>query len=377
MMDSTTRAAVSLVRCDSYDHAPLRAAATAALEPLGGIAAFVRPGMRVLLKPNLLSAKDPARAITTHPHLVETVAGLVREAGGTPCVGDSPGGAVRGIQRVWDNTRMSEAAERAGLELVNFEAAGSEEIDAGGYRFYIARPVLEADLVLNLAKLKTHSLTLMTGAVKNLFGVIPGFRKSEMHKRYPKPAPFAAMLVELYRLVAPALSIVDAVVAMEGNGPSSGEPRHVGLLALGTDAVAVDAVLADVIGFRPGQVDTTRIAARTGAGIGDLDRIDVRGDAAGTRIEGFSLPSNLKIRLVPGVLARLVAPLVWLRLEIDSGQCTGCSMCFNSCPVKAIVPDGDRYRVVHERCVQCMCCHELCPEQAVGIRLSRLARWIA
>jgi uncharacterized protein (DUF362 family)/Pyruvate/2-oxoacid:ferredoxin oxidoreductase delta subunit len=376
-MDSTTRAAASLVRCDSYDHAPLREAVTAALEPFGGIAAFVRPGMRVLLKPNLLSAKDPARAITTHPHLVETVAALVRESGGMPLVGDSPGGAIRGIQRVWDNTLMSEMAARAGLELVNFEASGSEEIEAGGYRFYIARPVLEADLVINLAKLKTHSLTLMTGAVKNVFGVIPGFRKSEMHKLYPKPAPFAAMLVELYRRVAPALSIVDAVVAMEGNGPSSGEPHHTGLVAAGTDAVAIDAVLAEAIGFRPGQVDTTRIASQTGAGVGDLERIDVAGDAAGTRIEGFSLPSNLKIRLVPSGLARLIAPLVWLRLEIDRDRCTGCAMCFNSCPVKTIVPDGDRYRVVHDRCVQCMCCHELCPEKAVEIRLSRLARWIA
>jgi uncharacterized protein (DUF362 family)/Pyruvate/2-oxoacid:ferredoxin oxidoreductase delta subunit len=377
MMESTTRAAVSLFRCGSYDHAALRAAVTAALEPLGGISSFVRPGMRVLLKPNLLSAKDPARAITTHPHLVETVAALVREAGGSPFVGDSPGGAIRGIQRVWDNTLMSEMAARAGLELVNFEASGSEEIVAGGYRFYIARPVLEADLVINLAKLKTHSLTLMTGAVKNVFGVIPGFRKSEMHKLYPKPAPFAAMLVELYRLIAPALSIVDAVVAMEGNGPSSGDPLRTGLVAAGTDAVAIDAVLAEAIGFRPGQVDTTRIAAAIGAGVGELERIDVTGDAAGTRIGGFSLPSNLKIRLVPGALARLVAPLVWLKLEIDRDRCTGCAMCFNSCPVKAIVPDGGRYRVVHKRCVQCMCCHELCPEKAVEIRLSRLARWIA
>lgn len=376
-MDATTRAAVSLVRCDSYDRASLDAALGAALETFGGIAAFVRPGMRVLIKPNLLSAKDPARAITTHPHVVEEVASMVRRAGGEPLVGDSPGGAIRGIQRVWDNTLMSDMAARAGIELVNFEASGSVEISAGGYRFYIARPVLEADLVINLAKLKTHSLTLLTGAVKNVFGVIPGFRKSEMHKLYPKPDSFAAMLVELYRRVGPALSIVDAVVAMEGNGPSSGEPRRTGLLAAGTDAVAVDAVLADVIGFRPGRVDTTRIAGLTGAGVGELDLIDVSGDAAGSRIDGFSLPSNLKVRLVPGWLARLVAPLVWLRLEIDTKRCTGCAMCYDSCPVKTIEPDGDRYRVVHDRCVQCMCCHELCPEKAVEIELSRLARWIS
>ena len=376
-MDATTRAAVSLVRCDSYDPGILRRALLDALEPFGGIDAFVRPGMRVLLKPNLLSAKDPARAITTHPQVVEIVADLVRGAGGSPVVGDSPGGAVRGIQRVWDNTLMSAMAGKAGLELVNFEASGSRRIDAGMYRFYVARPVLDADLVINLAKLKTHSLTLLTGAVKNMFGVIPGFRKSEMHKLFPKPAPFAAMLVELYRRIRPALSIVDAVVAMEGNGPSSGEPRPTGLLAAGIDAVAVDAVLADAVGFRPGRVDTTRIAASTGAGVGDLARIDVTGNAVGTRIEGFKLPSNLAVRLVPGPLARLIAPLVWLRLVIDDGRCTGCEICYRSCPVQAIEPAGDRFRVVHERCVQCMCCHELCPEKAVCIELSRLARWLA
>lgn len=373
-MHGTGRARVSLVRCQSYEPPLLRGALEAALRPLGGIAAFVRPGQRVLLKPNLLSARDPSRAVTTHPLLVEAAAHLVREAGGVPLVGDSPGGAIRGIQRVWDNTQMSGMARRAGLELVNFEASGSKAIDAGGYRFYIARPVLEADLVINLPKLKTHSLTLLTGAVKNVFGVIPGFRKSEMHKLFPKPAPFAAMLVELYRLVRPALSIVDAVVAMEGNGPGSGEPRGVGLVAAGSDAVALDAVLGRVIGYRPGQVDTTRIADARGVGTGDLSRIDVEGDGAAASAEGFRLPSNLAVRLVPGALARLVAPLVWLRLEIDTGRCTGCGLCHASCPVQAIVPEGERYRVRHELCVQCMCCHELCPEKAIAIRLSRLAR---
>jgi len=338
------------------------------------MAAFVSRGDRVLLKPNLLSAKDPSRAITTHPHIVETVAALVREAGGEPFVGDSPGGAIRGIERVWKNTLMSEMAERAGLELVNFEASSSQEIDAGKFKLYIARPVLEADVVINLPKLKTHTLTLLTGAVKNMFGVVPGFRKAEMHKIFPKPAEFAAMLVELYSHVRPAVNIMDAVLAMEGNGPSSGVPRKAGLIAVSDDAVAMDAVISSVIGFKPEKIDTTRLSGERGLGVTDREKIEVTGDAAGTVIEDFDLPSNLGMRLIPGPLARMVAPLVWLKLVIDREKCTGCEMCFKSCPVKTIVPDGEKFRVVHDGCVQCMCCHELCPENAVEIKLSWLAR---
>jgi uncharacterized protein (DUF362 family)/Pyruvate/2-oxoacid:ferredoxin oxidoreductase delta subunit len=352
----------------------LRRVISEALGPFGGMTAFVSPGDRVLLKPNLLSAKDPSRAITTHPSVVETVAALVREAGGDPFIGDSPGGALRGIDRVLESTGMKEMADRAGIELVNFESSGSEEMDAGDYRLYVARPVLEADVIINLPKLKTHSLTLMTGAVKNMFGCVPGFRKAEMHKLFPKPAEFAVMLVELFGRIRPALSIMDAVLSMEGNGPSSGEARDTGIIAVSDDAVALDAVAGRMIGFREGQVDTTRIAGERGLGVADTGSIDMVGDAAGTVIEDFDLPSNLALRLVPGPLARMVAPLMWLRLVIDEEKCTGCGLCFRSCPVKTIEESGEKYRVVHEGCVQCMCCHELCPDKAVEIKLSWLAR---
>jgi len=373
-MERAGRSTVSLNRCLTYDTEELGRVISEALAPFGGMAAFVSAGDRVLLKPNLLSAKDPSRAITTHPDVVEAVAVLVREAGGDPFVGDSPGGAVRGIERVWENTLMREMAERAGLELVNFEASGSEEFDAGDFKLYVAMPVREADVVINLPKLKTHSLTLLTGAVKNMFGVVPGFRKAEMHKLFPKPGEFASMIVELYGLVRPALNIMDAILSMEGNGPSSGVPRKTGLIAVSDDAVAMDAVISEVIGFRPDRIDTTRLAGERGYGVSDREMIEVTGDAAGTVIEDYDLPSNLGLRLIPGPLARMVAPLLWLKLVIDEEKCTGCEMCYKSCPVKTIVPVGEKFQVVHDGCVQCMCCHELCPENAVEIKLSWLAR---
>jgi len=374
---TATRKTVSLAKCASYEEGEIRSALRRVLEPLGGIETFVKSGQRVLLKPNLLSAKDPARAITTHPHLVAAVAAEVRRAGAVPFVGDSPGGAIRGIRRVWANTGMEEMARRADLELVNFEASGSKAIQFGKYTFFISKSVLDADVIINLPKLKTHSLTLLTCAVKNMFGVMPGFRKGEQHKLYPKPAEFAHMLVHLYKLVTPSLNIVDAVLAMEGNGPSSGQPRMLGILMAGEDAVAVDAAAARIIGFPEGFVDTTRIAAEMGLGEGKIDHLSLVGEAAGERAEGFELPSNRVIKLVPGPLAKLVAPLVSVKPVIREATCTGCGFCAESCPVQTIQKSGTVFKIVDRDCIKCLCCHELCPESSIEIRLSWLARFFA
>jgi uncharacterized protein (DUF362 family)/Pyruvate/2-oxoacid:ferredoxin oxidoreductase delta subunit len=369
------RRTVALTPCDSYESHRIRKAIGEVLSPLGGMEAFVRPGHRVLLKPNLLSAKDPARAITTHPNIVEAVAEEVRRCGGIPYIGDSPGGAVRGIKRVWANTGMAEMAERSKIDLVNFEASGSRGIDFGKYKFFVSKPVLEADVIISLPKLKTHSLTLLTCAVKNVFGVIPGFRKGELHKLFPKPGEFAEMLVHLYKLVTPSLNIVDAVLAMDGNGPSSGRPFKLGLLMAGADGVAVDAVAARIIGFPDGSIDTTRIASEMGLGTDDIDKLDLIGEAV--RPEGFELPSNTVKKLIPRPLARMIAPLVSVKPVIDPARCTGCAFCFESCPVKAISRRGSVYEIDAKACVKCLCCHELCPESSIDIELSWLARFFA
>ena len=374
---TATRKMVSVVRCPSYEAIELRAAIRRALDPFGGMTSFVKPGQRVLLKPNLLSAKDPKRAITTHPNFVEAVAEEVRACGATPFVGDSPGGAIRGIKRVWANTGMEEMARRAGLELVNFEASGSRGIKFGKYTFYVSKPVLDADVIINLPKLKTHSLTLYTCAIKNMFGVMPGFRKGEQHKLYPKPAEFADMLVHLFALVPPSLTIVDAALAMEGNGPSSGTPRWLGLVMAGEDAVAIDAIGARIMGYPEGMIDTTRIAGEMGLGEARLDAIRVVGEAAAEKAENFVLPTNRATRLVPRPIMKLVAPLVSVKPRIMPEKCIGCGFCAESCPVKTIEKDGKVYRIVDKNCIKCLCCHELCPESSIEIKLSWLAKFFA
>jgi uncharacterized protein (DUF362 family)/NAD-dependent dihydropyrimidine dehydrogenase PreA subunit len=367
---------VVVTKCSEYEADTVYDSVRRAIELAGGIDSFVKPGQRVLLKPNMLSAKGPERAITTHPSVIEALAKIGIDCVAYPEIGDSPGGVLRGVTWVWENTGIAAMAKRIGVDLVNFEASGSSVITSGDYNFHIAKPILEADVIINIAKLKTHTLTLLTCAIKNMFGSIPGFRKAELHKEFLKPREFARMLVELYKNVRPALSIVDAVVAMEGDGPSSGDPKKLGLIMVGEDAVAIDAVAAQIIGFSPGSIDTTRLADELGVGVGNLERIQLSGDGCDIRPDSFALPSNKKLRLIPRPLARMISPFVWLKLIIDPSICTGCGLCKRSCPVNAISYHEGKCRINNDKCVTCMCCHELCPEDAIEIKMSRLARMI-
>ncbi|MBM3307647.1 MAG: DUF362 domain-containing protein [Candidatus Eisenbacteria bacterium] len=376
-----TRARVAVVRCADYDPERVGRAVAEAVELLGGMSRFVRPGERVLLKPNLLSAKAPERAITTHPEIVGAVAALVRAAGGVPSIGDSPGGAIRGVERVWRNTGMLELSERMGVPLVCFEASGSREVRGALRSYMIARPALEADAVLNIAKMKTHVLTMYTGCVKNMFGVIPGFLKSRLHSAAPRPVPFARHIVDVHCLVRPRLNVLDAVVAMEGDGPSGGRPRQVGAILAGEDAVAVDAVAAAMMGLGEGSVPTLRVAAERGLGAAALADIEVVGaDPSSFDLSGFALPRTAFMNLIPDFVVRALEPWIWVCPEMSKAWgCRGeaCRLCARSCPVGAIAMKDGAPVVSRKACVECLCCHEVCPEHAVRVRLSWLARRFA
>ena len=370
------RSKVAIVDCNSYDSDVLTSKINQALDLLGGLDKYVKPGMKVLLKPNLISAKEPYRAITTHPEIVAVLTREVRKLGAVPIVGDSPGGAKVGINRVWEKTGMKAMAEKEGIELVSFEAAGSQKFRCNGRAYYLAQPAVEADLIINLPKLKTHILTLMTGAVKNVFGLIPGFRKGNYHKEYPKPGDFAEVVVDILSVKTPALTIMDAVLAMEGDGPSSGEPRWTNLLLASRDPVAVDAIAAEIIGLDPDKVPTTRIASDAGLGIGWPEMIETMGKSLDeVRIPDFKLTSNRKLELMPNFLVRMIDPFIWLHPDIKRDLCTKCGTCVNSCPTGALRFNGDKSPAFdYELCINCWCCHELCPEKAVYIRKSWLAK---
>jgi uncharacterized protein (DUF362 family)/Pyruvate/2-oxoacid:ferredoxin oxidoreductase delta subunit len=371
---------VAIELAPSYEEAALGGALDRALARLGGLERFVRPGMRVFLKPNLLSAKEPHKAVTTHPALVRAVAARCRALGARVAIGDSPAGALKGIRRVWKKTGMEDVAAETGASLVSLESSGVVERAASGRRYLLSRAVLEADLVINLPKLKTHGLTLFTGAVKNTFGTIPGLGKGEYHKRFPHPDTFAEILVDVHALVAPRLHVMDGILAMEGNGPASGAPRHLGLLLAAEDGVALDAVASAVIGFRPEEIDTTRLAwrrraAESGAGPGGLEGVRVAGVPLDeVRVHDFTLPSNRLLKIVPETMLRLAGRLLWVRPRAHAPTCIGCTLCATSCPVDTITM-VDRLPVVdYARCINCITCQEVCPTQAMRAEASPLAR---
>jgi uncharacterized protein (DUF362 family)/NAD-dependent dihydropyrimidine dehydrogenase PreA subunit len=364
-------ARVSIARCPDYQHEHVCSSIRASLDHLGGIGAFVARNDRVLLKPNFLIGRSPERCVNTHPAVVKAVAELVLEAGGKPFIGDSP--QLGSARNVAEKCGVGAVARELGLEIAEFDPVEVKNERGNHYRhFVIGKAVLEADVIINLPKLKTHSLTLLTLAVKNLFGCIPGPRKAQWHFRISRHGAdfFARMLLDLYRLIQPPLTIVDGIVGMEGNGPGSGSPRQLGLIVSGTDAVAVDAVITEVLGINPQDYPTLRLAMSEGYGTPHLHDIDVLGeDLAQVRVPDFILPRMVTI---PGaaraLLMKVMKGPLTTRPVIDVIRCRGCSGCMKACPAGCITEEAGSFTIRPGQCIQCLCCMEVCPEGAIDLR---------
>ncbi len=364
-------ARVSISRCPDYQPEHVYRSIKSSVDHLGGMEKFVSRGDRVLLKPNFLIGRSPERCVNTHPAVVRAVAELVLEAGGKPFIGDSPQlGSAKGVAQ---KCHIDAVARELGIDIVEFEPVEVKNERGKYYRqFVVGREVLEADVLINLPKLKTHSMTLLTLAVKNLFGCIPGPRKAQWHFRISRNGPeyFARMLLDLYSLIRPPLTIVDGIVGMEGRGPGSGDPRRLGLIISGTDAVAVDAVITGILGVDPQDYPTLRLALSEGYGIPRLRDIDVAGEEIdAVRVKDFILPVMVS---VPGsaraLLMKVMKGPLTTRPVIDGKRCRGCASCVKACPAGCITEDGETYTISPGKCIQCLCCMEVCPEGAIDLR---------
>ncbi len=370
-------AVVSVVACETYDLESIHRALERILAPLGGIGHFVRPGMRVLLKPNLIVPLPLDRAVTTHPAVVRAVAEMVQAAGGEVWIGDSPAGPVRNPERLWQRTGMTDVAAATGARLVHFDSVAWRPLRGNDY--FIARPVFEADLMINLPKLKTHTLTLYTGAVKNLFGTIPGTRKREIHYRAPSIADFSRALADVLELVRPGLTIMDGVWGQEGNGPGAGgTPRRYNCLAASADPVALDTVLSGAMGCRPGSVLHLREAATRGLGVADPRAIQIAGDGRALDFGRVRLPGVQ--RLLQVLLPRWAsAPLqraIRARPRLIAPEaCLGCGQCAEACPRRIITP-GRPPQFLLDQCIGCLCCAEVCPQGVIVPERGPLARML-
>lgn len=368
---------VSLQQCSDYSAEQVERKLVALLEPLGGIGQFVAPGQRVLLKPNLLAGKPPEAAVTTHPAIVQAVVQLVRQAGGEVLVGDSPG--LGSFERVAAKSGISQAVAAAGGTLLPFSA--TRAVGTGGVfrQLELATAYLDADLVINLPKLKTHEMMTMTCAVKNLYGAVVGPAKAGLHLTAGhSKALFAGLLLEIAQARPVALTIVDGIWAMEGNGPNSGTPRQCGLLLAGANPVAVDTVAARLAGI-PGQLlPVEQEARRRGLPGTELEDITLYGDLPLTSLEpAFTLPDGLDLQFgLPGFLKVLLRNQLSPLPVAEPQHCTRCGVCRDACPPHAITITKNALKVDSGRCIRCWCCRELCPRHAMGIQRGLLLRML-
>jgi uncharacterized protein (DUF362 family) len=332
------------------------------LAPLGGMGRFVKKNEKVLLKLNLLGAKEAEKAVTTHPEFVGAVAKAVKNAGGEPYIGDSPAGS-------FSKRHLNKAYKRSGLEALaaeenvglNFNTAVRKLDIPEGRRLQrspVCDFVLNSDKIIALPKLKTHSFQYLTLACKIMYGAVPGLTKAKYHAQFPRRASFADMMLDILTIVKPQLYIMDGIVGMQGQGPGSGDPVKLDLVLASTDGVAMDIAVCKILGVEPVAIPVLKRAKVRGLW---PERIDypIHGpqDVA---YKGFRLP-NTADHLLTGKKPPRKSPII-------TDKCTACGDCENICPKGAVKVQGSTAEVTYSKCIRCYCCHEVCPEDAIMLR---------
>jgi len=325
-------------------------------------------GKRVLIKPNVLRASGAEEGIVTHPAMVRAVVEKVETMGpASLVVGDNPGVFCYGAnEETFKKTGLMEAA-KGYYQNIGYD---SEKVDFNPDftpTVSISRAVLEADIVISLPKFKTHGLTIITGAIKNSYGILPGAQKARLHKAAGSMERFHEMLVDVFRLRVPDLFLMDAVVGMEGNGPASPDLREIGLILASDNGVALDAVMATMVGCEPGRLRFLQKAKHAGLGDYDLSTIEIIGELK--QLSDFKLPPLGGEAILGNRTAqeRLHSRTI-LRPQADPELCTACGTCVDQCPVEALSLSDRLPRVDPVTCIVCFCCQEICPEKAITLR---------
>ena len=378
---------VALVRCDRYDPDEVFAAVGKGLELLGGVGRFAELGDSLVLKPNLLVSSAPDACVTTHPTVMRAVGMHFKDAGVHLTYGDSPGfGRPEGVAK---KSGLGEVAEELGIPFADFSDGRQISFEEGRLikQWFFANGVLDADGIISLPKMKTHGLTRMTGAVKNQFGCIPGMRKGEFHARMSDVDRFSQMLVDLNMALNTRLYVMDAVTAMEGNGPRGGDPKQMNLIMLSDDPVALDTTACTLMDLDPKLVGTCTYGEEFG--LGTMTDIEYVGDP----IDEFVAEDYVVNRTAAsttgsggsGRAARFMRNWVVAKPVIRTEKCTYCGTCVKVCPVDPKAVDWptaggakDKKPPVHEYsdCIRCYCCQEMCPEKAIEVDRPLLGRLI-
>jgi uncharacterized protein (DUF362 family)/Pyruvate/2-oxoacid:ferredoxin oxidoreductase delta subunit len=362
------KSSVSIVKCQNYDEDKVLSGLRRSIDLIGGIQTFVRKDNHVLLKPNLLYGKSPEKAVTTHPSILRGMIQIVREAGGVPFIGDSP--SVGSLMKTAEKAGVKAVADEMKCPLVEFNKPVLPPKRKGKIfkQLEIDQRVLEVDVIINLPKFKTHSLTLLTLGVKNLFGCIPGPRKALWHlKAGEDRKTFAQILVDVYQIIHPSLTILDGIVGMEGNGPNSGQPIPLGLILASGDPLSLDQIVCDLLGISRESLLTNRVAFEQGMG---KDKIDVFGERVkDVKISGFQFPTLSQPDWnLPGFLGKALKNALTSKPMIEEEVCNACDLCAEICPPKALARKGKDLVFDYEQCIRCFCCLEVCPEGTISIK---------
>ena len=361
--------------CADYSEESCRKALEAAAD-----LSWVTPGMTVGIKANLVHAAKPEAAATTHPMLLKVLTDLLRERGAKVIIGDSPGGLYN--EAVLTKVYRTCGLEATGAELNRDFSTKQVQYPEGHVlkQFTYTAWLDGCDGLINFSKLKAHGMMAMTAAVKNFFGTIPGTMKPEYHYRYPDPLDFAHMLVDLQEYFKPQLHLVDAVTCMEGNGPTAGTPRQMGLVLGSENPYDLDHVCARLIGLEPANVLTQKAALARKL----VTKTEFPEKLGGFCAENFKVPptkSNIFKSILPGkagdLLGSAIGKVIAPRPTLAKEGCIGCGKCQRMCPAKAIVMKKGRPVIHRSKCIACFCCQEFCPRGALEAKRPLIARNLA
>lgn len=342
----------------------------------------IRPGMKVVLKPNLVMSSKPEQAIITHPAFTAAVGKCVQKAGGRVIIAESPGGPYTpaAMKAMFRATGYRDMAEACGFTL--YTDCKSREVTLPQAKrcreLSVVEPFLDRDYLIDLPKLKTHSMVGFSGAVKNLFGTVPGLQKPELHCRFPEREPFSEMLCDLCHFLGPDLSLMDGIWAMEGNGPTGGQRRDLHVIAGSESPWALDVAAASLVGLEPEKITMLREGHERGYGPLDLSELELVGDPMETLLAPDFLKAQASstdfIDRLPKFLRPAAKKLATPYPRIDKKRCVGCGKCAESCPQHTISLRDGKAVIRYQNCIRCFCCHEMCPKHVVQIKRLGLLR---
>jgi uncharacterized protein (DUF362 family)/Pyruvate/2-oxoacid:ferredoxin oxidoreductase delta subunit len=373
---------ISVLGCKNYDIDVLDGIIESHFKALDPDGILIKKGDNVAIKPNLLLKRNPNEATTTHPEFIAAIIRAVKRRGGVPIIAESPGGPYNryNLKSVYAGCGIEAIAQREGAQL-NYDVGFTEVVSEDAkvcHSLNIIDPILRADVVISAAKLKTHAMMNYSGAVKNLFGVIPGLMKPEFHYRFPKKEDFANMLVDICERVKPAISFIDGIEGMEGNGPSGGTKRFVGVTLAGLNPHSLDLLASRLVGFTPQEVPTLGAAIERELCPKDISTLEIVGERAERFLVSFVKPESMGIDILAKLPAFLRKPLtnaLTPKPVILKPTCIGCGKCAESCPQKTISIANKKAVINYSKCIRCYCCHEMCPEKSIAIKKSLMGRF--